>query len=93
MDVTLLAAGLIVATLYLCISVLPQVIIDRKLDAARPAGVSSADYTKAPIDVRGTLLQALVGGAVLAGAYGTLRQLKRNIQDSREQRHIERQGR
>jgi hypothetical protein len=43
-------------------------------------------------DVRTTLLQALGGAVVAAGAYVTWKQLQHNIQSSREAHDLERQG-
>jgi hypothetical protein len=43
-------------------------------------------------DVRTTLLQGLGGVAVLVGAFFTWRQLQHNIQSSREEHDLERQG-
>lgn len=47
---------------------------------------------KAVNDARATLLQGVAGAVLLLGAYGTWRQLRHNVDDSRQQREIERQG-
>ncbi|WP_460438740.1 pentapeptide repeat-containing protein [Amycolatopsis stemonae] len=80
------------AFLTACTTVFPVVIVRTELTGAQLAALSPADYVKAVNDARLALLQGIAGAVLLLGAYGTWRQLRHTVEDSREQREIERQG-
>jgi Pentapeptide repeats (8 copies) len=84
--VRFLVAVSLFAGLALAIAVLPpRFTADRHFDQA-------SDELKAQNDVRTTLLQALAGVVLATGAYLTFRQLQHNIQSSREEHDLDRQG-
>lgn len=69
------AAALLVILVVLTVAVLPNLLLDRDLseDAAR---LTPADLAKARNDIRGTLLQAIGGLLLVAGAVTAFLQLK-----------------
>lgn len=89
-NVLLAALGL--ALLAACTTVFPVLIVRAEVTTAQLTALSPADYVKAVNDARATLLQGVAGAVLLIGAYGTWRQLRHNVDDSRQQREIERQG-
>jgi hypothetical protein len=84
--VRFLVAVSLLAGLALAVAVLPpRFTTHRHFDKA-------TDELKAQNDVRTTLLQALAGAVLATGAYLTFRQLQHNIQSSREEHDLDRQG-
>lgn len=81
-----------IALLVACTTIFPVLIVRGELSTAQLSALSPSDYVKAVNDARVSLLQGIAGAVLLAGAYGTWRQLTHNVQDSRERRELDRQG-
>ena len=84
--------GLAVALLVATVVFFPALVLRIDLGVARTRMMTPPEYATAVNNVRGSLLQALGGVAVLASAYGAWRQLSHTIQANRDQRHLDRQG-
>jgi uncharacterized protein YjbI with pentapeptide repeats len=82
---TAAALGVLVLLVLVVVVLPPRFTAHRHFDKA-------ADELKAQNDVRTTLLQALAGAVLATGAYLTFRQLQHNIQSSREEHDLDRQG-
>ncbi len=79
------AAGVLMVLVLVVVVLPPRFTAHRHFDKA-------TDELKAQNDVRTTLLQALAGILLATGAYLTWRQLQHNIQSSREEHDMDRQG-
>ena len=82
----------ILVVLLIAVIILPRALVTVDVGHYQVDQMTPAARASAVNDIRSSLLQAIGGSALIAGAYVTWRQLRHSMSDSREQRELERQA-